>query len=95
MTQVFEHSGIMAKEKRQIFAQTGRRGGLAKVPKGVVVLSSEERIERTRQAAQARWAQKNLKKFLRPSRPLRRNLTRGETVRLIFRGGFALSNPTG
>jgi hypothetical protein len=64
MTQVFEHSGIMAKEKRQIFAQTGRRGGLAKVPKGVVVLSSEERIERTRQAAQARWAQKNSQKVL-------------------------------
>lgn len=46
------------REKRQIFVETGRRGGSAKVPKGVAVLSPEERKERARQAAIARWSQK-------------------------------------
>ena len=48
-----------AKEQKDPAAVSlGRRGGLARVPKGVSVLSPEERSERARQAAVARWAKK-------------------------------------
>jgi hypothetical protein len=39
-------------------AKIGKKGGQKKVPKGVAVLSEEERRQRARQAAQARWGKK-------------------------------------
>jgi hypothetical protein len=39
-------------------AKIGKKGGEKKVPKGVAVLSEEERRERARQAAQARWGKR-------------------------------------
>ncbi len=51
-------------EKRQIFVETGRRGGLAKVPKGFAMLSPEERKKKASEAAKLRWAQKKLEKIL-------------------------------
>jgi hypothetical protein len=51
-------------EKRQIFVETGRRGGLAKVPKGFAMLSPEERKKKASEAAKLRWAQKKLEKVL-------------------------------
>lgn len=35
--------------------EAGRKGGKARVPKGFAVLSPEERRERARQGALARW----------------------------------------
>ena len=46
------------KKKNPAAVELGRLGGLAKVPKGVSVLSDEERSERARVAAQARWGKK-------------------------------------
>jgi hypothetical protein len=34
----------------------GRKGGLAKVPKGASMLTPAERKEKARQAARARWS---------------------------------------
>jgi hypothetical protein len=39
-------------------AQIGKKGGEKKVPKGVAMLSEEERRERARKAAQARWGKR-------------------------------------
>jgi len=48
----------MAKRKNPAAVALGRKGGQKKVPKGVAVLSEEERRERARQAAQARWGKR-------------------------------------
>ena len=50
------------KKKNPAAVELGRKGGLKKVPKGVSVLSDEERSERGRAAAQARWGTKKTKK---------------------------------
>ncbi|GAC1496237.1 MAG: hypothetical protein NVS1B6_01210 [Steroidobacteraceae bacterium] len=41
-----------------VMRELGRRGGLAKVPKGTAALTPEERSERGRMAAKARWAKR-------------------------------------
>ncbi len=43
-------------------AEIGRKGGEAKVPKGTSKLSDEERKERGRKGAEARWGKKGGKK---------------------------------
>jgi general stress protein YciG len=43
-------------------AEIGRKGGQAKVPKGVAALSPEERKERAREAALKGWAKKRAEK---------------------------------
>jgi general stress protein YciG len=43
---------------RNYLAEIGRKGGQAKVPKGIAVLSDEERKKRAQQAAAARWGGK-------------------------------------
>lgn len=48
----------MAKRKNPAAVALGRLGGAARVPKGVAALSAEERSERGRQAAEARWGKK-------------------------------------
>lgn len=53
----------MAKKKqgdpvREYLAAIGRKGGLAKVPKGFSTLSEEDRKENGRKAAAARWGKK-------------------------------------
>ena len=40
------------------FAKIGRRGGKAKVPKGIAALTPAERTERARQALKSRWGKK-------------------------------------
>lgn len=42
--------------KNPAAVELGRRGGQKKVPKGYAVLSDEERAERAREGARARWA---------------------------------------
>lgn len=44
----------------QYMAEIGRRGGKARVPKGVQLLTAERRQEIARNAANARWAKKTL-----------------------------------
>ena len=47
----------MAKDPIQDYlAQIGRKGGQAKVPKGLAMLSPAERSEAARKAVNARWA---------------------------------------
>jgi len=48
----------MAKVKDPAAVSLGRRGGLKKVPKGAAMLSPEERTERAKAMAQARWGPK-------------------------------------
>jgi hypothetical protein len=45
----------MAKRKNPAAVALGRLGGKAKVPKGVAVLSEEERRQRGKEAAAKRW----------------------------------------
>jgi hypothetical protein len=54
----------MAKEKPKDPAAValGRKGGQAKVPKGLSMLSPEERKQRAREGALARWGAKAAKK---------------------------------
>jgi hypothetical protein len=47
----------MAK-KNAAAVELGRRGGKVKVPKGTATLSPEERTERAKAAAAARWGTK-------------------------------------
>lgn len=42
--------------------EAGRKGGKARVPKGFAVLTAEERSERARQGALARWGAKKAAK---------------------------------
>lgn len=42
----------------RVMRELGKRGGEAEVPKGTAMLSPEERKERARQAALARWGKK-------------------------------------
>lgn len=44
------------KKKLAAAVALGRRGGKARVPKGIAVLSAEERTLRAKQGAAARWA---------------------------------------
>ena len=46
----------------QYLASIGRKGGEAKVPKGTAVLTPEERQERAKRAAEARWGQRTATK---------------------------------
>jgi len=55
----------------QYLAEIGRRGGLARVPKGVATLSEEEQSKRGKQAAQARWGKKPAGKLKRPPKKRR------------------------
>jgi hypothetical protein len=43
---------------RQYLSDIGRRGGQVKVPKGTALLTEEQRKERGRAAAKARWSKK-------------------------------------
>ena len=45
----------------EYLASIGKRGGRARVPKGVAVLSQEERKKRAKAAAEARWGKKGSK----------------------------------
>jgi len=58
------HRGLrgMTNRKDPAAVALGRKGGQKKVPKGVAVLSEEERWQRARQAAQARWGKKKKSK---------------------------------
>jgi hypothetical protein len=42
-------------ELKRIRARNGRKGGLARVPKGTAMLPPEERTRRSREAAHALW----------------------------------------
>jgi hypothetical protein len=57
--------------KRQVFVESGRRGGLARVPKGVSMLSPAERKQRAREAAQARWGRKKTENSLASGKSLK------------------------
>lgn len=46
----------MAKAKNSAAVELGRRGGKKKVPKGFAVLTEEERREKAKAGASARWA---------------------------------------
>jgi hypothetical protein len=48
----------MAKRKNPAAVELGRRGGQKKVPKGLAMLSPEERSARAKAGAAARWAKK-------------------------------------
>ena len=48
----------MAKRKNPAAVELGRRGGQKKVPKGLAMLTPEERSARARECAAARWAKK-------------------------------------
>lgn len=48
--------------KNAAAVELGRLGGQARVPKGVSALTDEERSERGKQAAAARWGKKPKKK---------------------------------
>lgn len=52
----------MAKRKNPAAVALGRKGGQAKVPKGAAMLSPEERVERGKKAAAARWKKKGVGK---------------------------------
>jgi len=55
----------MAKKSNPVsdyLAEIGRKGGEAKVPKGTAVLSDEERKERGRKGAEARWGKTGSRK---------------------------------
>lgn len=52
---------VMANKKNPAAVELGRLGGQARVPKGVSVLTEEERSERGRQAAEKRWGKKKKK----------------------------------
>jgi hypothetical protein len=54
----------MARKKKadpvsEYLASIGRKGGLAKVPKGIATLSLAERKRRAKEAAAARWSKKS------------------------------------
>lgn len=55
----------MAKKNAAAVA-LGRLGGQARVPKGVSALTDEERSERGKKAAAARWGKKKSKKPPKP-----------------------------
>ena len=46
----------VSKALRDYFAEIGRKGGKARVPKGPATLSPERRSEIARNAVKARWA---------------------------------------
>lgn len=46
----------------EFLKKIGRKGGKAKVPKGAATLTPEERAQRGRDAAAARWGKKPAKK---------------------------------
>jgi hypothetical protein len=52
----------MARKKNQAAVELGRLGGMAKVPKGLSMLSEERRKEIATKAAQTRWGKKAAKK---------------------------------
>ena len=52
----------MAKQKNPAAVELGRLGGQVRVPKGVSVLTDEERSERGKAAAAAWWGKKKAKK---------------------------------
>jgi hypothetical protein len=41
---------------QEYLAEIGRKGGQAKVPKGLATLTPEERRQRAKEGAKARWA---------------------------------------
>jgi hypothetical protein len=51
----------VAKRKNPAAVALGRLGGRKRVPKGTAMLSEEERIERGKLAAAARWGKKKVK----------------------------------
>jgi hypothetical protein len=42
----------------EVMRHMGRRGGQKRVPKGIAMLTPEERAKRAREAAAARWGKK-------------------------------------
>ncbi len=52
-------STLTKKVVSEVMRSMGRKGGKAKVPKGVATLGPAERLRRAKEAAAARWSQKN------------------------------------
>ena len=57
-TSVYGIEELMAERKDPGAVRLGRKGGLAKVPKGLAKLSKKRRREIARQGAEARWGKK-------------------------------------
>jgi hypothetical protein len=53
-----KRKGAKGSPVSKYLSEIGRRGGQVKVPKGAAVLSPEERRERAKKMAAARWRKK-------------------------------------
>lgn len=51
----------MKRDKNPAAVELGRRGGQAQVPKGFATLTEDERKEKAKQGARARWKNKGKK----------------------------------